>query len=166
MIARNVSIGQTVAASFQTPTLYTIAKDLTKMEIDLAVGEPDIGSVRVGQSVDFTVLAYPSYTFHGNVAQVRENPTTIQNVVTYDTVVYENNTDGRLRPGMTASASIKVAHADNALVVPLAALSFHTAAQQPRFGPSAAPRGTPASTSWGNTGPPEWDAGGRKRCAK
>lgn len=152
VIARNVSIGQTVAASFQTPTLYTIAKDLTKMEIDLAVGEPDIGSVRVGQSVDFTVLAFPSYTFHGKVAQVRENPTTLQNVVTYDTVVYENNTDGRLRPGMTASASIKVAHADNALVVPLAALSFHTAAQQPRVRASATPRGTPASTSWGNTG--------------
>ena len=152
VIARNVSIGQTVAASFQTPTLYTIAKDLTKMEIDLAVGEPDIGAVRVGQSVAFTVLAYPNYTFHGTVAQVRENPTTLQNVVTYDTVVYEHNTDGRLRPGMTANASIQVATADNALVVPLAALSFRAAARQTHVRASATPRGTPAATSWGNAG--------------
>ncbi len=152
VIARNVSIGQTVAASFQTPTLYTIAKDLAKMEIDLAVGEPDIGSVKAGQRVDFTVLAYPNYTFHGTVAQVRENPTTLQNVVTYDTVVYENNADGHLRPGMTANASIQVAHTDNALVVPLAALSFRTAVPQPHAKATAAPHATPASTSWGNTG--------------
>jgi len=152
VIARNVSEGQTVAASFTTPTLYTIAKDLAKMEIDLAVGEPDIGSVRVGERVDFTVLAYPNRTFQGIVAQVRENPTTIQNVVTYDTVVYENNADNSLRPGMTANAEIRVAHADNAVVVPLAALTFHIAGAQagPRAG--AHPRATPAGTSWGDTG--------------
>ena len=151
VIARNVSEGQTVAASFTTPTLYTIAKDLAKMEIDLAVGEPDIGSVRVGEGVDFTVLAYPNQTFRGTVAQVRENPTTIQNVVTYDTVVYENNADNRLRPGMTANAQIRVAHADDVIVVPLAALSFHLAGVPP-VRASAGPHATPASTSWGNTG--------------
>lgn len=153
VIARNVSIGQTVAASFQTPVLYTIAKDLTKMEIDLAVGEPDIGSVRVGQPVDFTVLAYPDHTFHGTVAQVRENPTTIQNVVTYDTVVYENNADGRLRPGMTANASINVARANDALVVPLAALTFRGGTPQPQAS-AIAPQGGQASV-WGNTGAAE-----------
>ena len=148
VIARNVSMGQTVAASFQTPTLFTIAKDLTKMEIDLAVGEPDIGNVRTGQPVDFTVLAFPDQTFHGVVAQVRENPTTLQNVVTYDSVVYERNVDGRLRPGMTANASIQVARADRALVVPLAALTFRNPAQAGRNPPS----GATAPTAWGNAG--------------
>ena len=152
VIARNVSMGQTVAASFQTPTLYSIAKDLAKMEVDLAVGEPDIGSLRVGQQVNFTVLAFPNDTFHGTVAQIRENPTTIQNVVTYDTVVYENNSDGRLRPGMTANAQIEVAHADNALVVPVAALRFRLPARQPAPGPSGTPRAAAPKTSWGNTG--------------
>lgn len=152
VIARNVSVGQTVAASFQTPTLYTIAKDLAKMEIDLAVGEPDVGGVRTGQAVNFSVLAYPNDTFVGTVAQVRENPTTIQNVVTYDTVVYENNSDGRLRPGMTANASIEVAHTDDALVVPVGALSFRLPTQQrPRTAASAGPRPSPQS-AWGNTG--------------
>lgn len=154
VIARNVSIGQTVAASFQTPTLYTIAKDLAKMEIDLAVGEPDVGTVRAGEPVDFTVLAYPNHVFHGTVAQVRENPTTLQNVVTYDTVVYERNADGRLRPGMTANASIRTARAADALVVPVEALRFRI----------AGPAGRPASnlsapvtsqSAWGNTGSAE-----------
>lgn len=152
VIARNVSEGQTVAASFTTPTLYTIAKDLAKMEIDLAVGEPDIGSVRVGQRVDFRVLAYPNRTFQGTTAQVRENPTTVQNVVTYDTVVYENNADNALRPGMTASAEIRVAHIDNALVVPLAALAFHVTEAHPKARASARPQVTPTGSSWGNTG--------------
>jgi HlyD family secretion protein len=150
VIARNVSQGQTVAASFTTPTLYTIAKDLTKMEVDLAVGEPDIGSVNAGAPVDFTVLAYPNQTFRGTVAQVRENPTTLQNVVTYDTVVYVNNADNRLRPGMTADAQIDVARADNALVVPLAALTFQTPEQRAPTTSSA--HAAPASTSWGDTG--------------
>jgi HlyD family secretion protein len=152
VIARNVSEGQTVAASFTTPTLYTIAKDLTKMEIDLAVGEPDIGSVQLGQRVNFTVLAYPNRTFQGIVAQVRENPTTIQNVVTYDTVVYEHNADNALRPGMTASAEIQVAHVDNAIVVPLAALTFHATGTQPQARRSPRPQTTPAGSPWGNTG--------------
>jgi len=124
VIARGVSIGQTVASSFSTPTLYTIAQDLTKMELDLAVGEPDIGRLQAGDGVDFTVLAYPNRTFHATVHQVRQNPTTVSNVVTYTTVVIVNNKDGALRPGMTANATIQVAHVDNATIVPLAAFGY------------------------------------------
>lgn len=150
VIQRNVSVGQTVAAALAAPTLFTLGKDLARMEIDLNVGEPDVGNVRVGEAVTFTVLAYPNDVFRGRVAQVRQNPTTVQNVVTYDTVVYENNGDGRLRPGMTPTASIEVARAVDALVVPVAALGFGTASQQRQ---ATAPR---ASTSpWGDTGTAE-----------
>ncbi|HMD01601.1 MAG TPA: efflux RND transporter periplasmic adaptor subunit, partial [Candidatus Baltobacteraceae bacterium] len=128
VIARNVSVGVTVAASFQTPTLFSIAQDLNKMEVDLAVGEPDIGNVRPGDGVDFSVLAYPNETFHGVVSAVRINPITQQNVVTYTSVVLVNNQDGRLLPGMTANATIHVAKSSNALIVPLAALAYQPAA--------------------------------------
>lgn len=160
VIARDVSIGQTVAASLQTPTLFSIAKDLGKMEVDLAVGENDIGNVKAGDAVDFSVLAYPGQTFHGIVSQVRENPTTVSNVVTYDTVVLVDNKDGRLRPGMTANASIHVAEADNALIVPLSALSYHPAAftgqrRRPQNATpnAAAQHSAPASNGspWGQT---------------
>ncbi len=124
VISRQVSIGQTVAASLQTPTLFTIAQDLGKMELDLAVGEPDIGRVAPGDAVSFSVLAYPNRTFTANVAQVRQNPTTVSNVVTYTVVVYVDNKDGALRPGMTANATIKVAHVDGATIVPLAAFTY------------------------------------------
>ena len=124
VIARNITIGQTVAASFQTPTLFTIGQDLAKMEVDVAVGEPDIGGVRAGDIVDFTVLAYPNRTFSGYVYQVRQNPTTVNNVVTYDTVVYVDNKDGALYPGMTANSTIHVAKVMNALVVPISALQW------------------------------------------
>ena len=124
VVARDVSVGQTVAASLQTPTLFTIAQDLGKMEVDINVGEPDIGNVKAGENVDFTVLAYPNRTFHGTVSQVRINPQTVNNVVTYDVVVLVPNADGALLPGMTANASIDVATAKDALVVPLAALQF------------------------------------------
>lgn len=147
VVARNVSIGQTVAASFQTPTLFSIGQDLTKMEIDIAVGEPDVGGVRPGDDVDFTVLAYPNRTFHGTVFQVRQNPTTVNNVVTYDTVIYERNVDGALMPGMTADASIAVARARNALLVPIAALQY-----APPHSAVTAPAGSPvASSPWGLT---------------
>ncbi len=124
VIARDVSIGQTVAASLQTPTLFAIAQDLSKMELDLSVGESDIGRVAPGDSVSFTVLAYPNRTFHATVEQVRQNPVTTSNVVTYTTVVLVDNKDGALRPGMTASATIQIAHVDNAMIVPLAAFSY------------------------------------------
>lgn len=125
VVARDVSVGQTVAASLQTPTLFSIAQDLHKMEVDINVGEPDIGNVKPGDSVNFTVLAYPSRTFTGTVAQVRINPQTVNNVVTYDVVVLVANLDGKLLPGMTANATVNVATAPNALVVPVAALQWH-----------------------------------------
>ena len=127
VIARNVSLGQTVAASFSTPVLFTIARDLSKMQLDLAVGEPDIGSVKTGAPVTFTVLAYPD-TFVGTVSQVRQNPTVVSNVVTYDTVVVVNNKAGLLRPGMTASAFIQTQKVTNALIVPLQALEYRPSA--------------------------------------
>ena len=124
VIARDVSVGQTVAASFSTPTLFTIAQNLTKMQVDINVGEPDIGNVKRGDPVSFSVLAYPTRIFNGTVAQVRINPQTLNNVVTYDVVVDVSNPDGALLPGMTANATVQVASAPNAMVVPLAALGW------------------------------------------
>jgi HlyD family secretion protein len=124
VISRQVSVGQTVASSLTTPTLFTIAQDLSKMELDLAVGEPDIGRVTSADTVSFNVLAYPNRTFTAKVAQVRQNPTTVSNVVTYTVVVYVDNADGALRPGMTANSTITVAHVDGATIVPLAAFTY------------------------------------------
>ena len=124
VISRQVSVGQTVAASFNTPTLFTIAQDLGKMELDLSVGEPDIGRVMPGDTVTFSVLAYPNRTFTAKVAQVRQNPTVVSNVVTYTVVVYVENKDGALRPGMTANATIEIAHVEGATIVPLAAFTY------------------------------------------
>ncbi len=124
VISRAVELGQTVASSFNTPTIFQIANDLTKMQIDTAVDEADIGGVKEGQKVDFTVDAYPNRTFSGSVIQVRNAPTTVNNVVTYDTVIGVTNSDYSLKPGMTASVSIIVAERDNALEIPNAALRF------------------------------------------
>jgi HlyD family secretion protein len=124
VISRSVDVGQTVAASLNAPTLFVIANDLTKMQIDANVAEADIGGVEESQSVDFTVDAFPNRTFHGKVMQVRNSPITVQNVVTYDTVIAVNNPDLKLRPGMTANVSIVVAERENALRIPNAALRF------------------------------------------
>ncbi len=124
VISRAVDVGQTVAASFNTPTLFLIANDLAKMQIDAAVDEADIGGIKEGQSVDFTVDAYPNRTFHGGVTQVRNAPTTVNNVVTYDSVIGVTNADFKLKPGMTASVSIIVANHTNVLEVPNSALRF------------------------------------------
>ena len=148
VIARNVSVGQTVAASFTTPTLFTIAQDLSKMEVDLAAGEPDVGGVHAGEAADFTVLAFPNRTFTGTVFQVRQNPTTLNNVVTYDTVVYVKNSDGALFPGMTANANIHVAKVANALVVPLQALQWAPHVASSTTGGSGA---ATVSSPWGTT---------------
>ncbi len=131
VVARDVSVGQTVAASLQTPTLFAIAQNLGKMEVDINVGEPDIGDVKPGDAVSFSVLAYPNDAFRGIVAQVRINPQTLNNVVTYDVVVYAGNASGKLLPGMTANATIDVATAPNALTVPLTALHTGKAATTP-----------------------------------
>lgn len=124
VISRNVDVGQTVAASLNAPTLFVIANDLTKMQIDANVAEADIGNVEVGQDVSFTVDAFPFRTFQGKVTQIRNSPITVQNVVTYDTVIAVNNKDMKLRPGMTANVSIVVAQRENVLKVPNAALRF------------------------------------------
>jgi HlyD family secretion protein len=124
VISRSVELGQTVASSFSTPTLFQIANDLTKMQIDASVDEADIGGVKEHQPVDFTVDAYPNRTFHGIVTQVRNAPTTVNNVVTYDCVIGVTNADYSLKPGMTASVSIIVAERNNVLEIPNAALRF------------------------------------------
>jgi HlyD family secretion protein len=124
VVSRNVDVGQTVAASFQTPTLFTIAQDLTKMQIDTSVDEADIGKVKVGQDVEFTVDAYADVTFKGKVGQVRIAPITVQNVVTYDVVITVDNPDIKLKPGMTANVSIIVAEKKDVLKIPNAAIRF------------------------------------------
>jgi len=124
VVSRNVDVGQTVAASFQTPTLFTIAQDLTKMQIDTNVDEADIGKVKLGQDVEFTVDAYPDTTFRGKVSQIRIAPISVQNVVTYDVVVLVDNKELKLMPGMTANVSVIVAEARGALKIPNAALRF------------------------------------------
>lgn len=124
VIQRAVELGQTVASSFNTPTIFQIANDLTKMQIDANVAEADIGGVLEGQSVDFTVDAYPTRTFHGTVKQVRNSPITVNNVVTYDTVISVTNADYKLKPGMTANVAIVVAHREDALKITSATLRF------------------------------------------
>lgn len=124
VISRNVDVGQTVAASLSAPTLYIIANDLRRMQIDAMVSEADIGGVEVGQEVTFTVDAYPSRTFSGQVTQIRNQPITNQNVVTYNTIVSVENRDQKLKPGMTANVSIITAEREGVLKIPNAALRF------------------------------------------
>ncbi len=124
VILRAVELGQTVASSFNTPTIFQIANDLTKMQIDSSVAEADVGGVAEGQDVDFTVDAYPTRTFRGAVTQVRNSPTTVNNVVTYDCVIGVTNADYKLKPGMTANVSIIIAQRENALTIPNGALRF------------------------------------------
>src|SRR5438874_125992 len=124
VISRSVDVGQTVAASLQAPVIFQIANDLTKMQIDANVAEADVGVLDVGQNVDFTVDAFPMRTFHGKVVQVRNAPITVQNVVTYDTVIGVSNPDLKLKPGMTANVSIIVAQKDNVLQIKNAALRY------------------------------------------
>ena len=124
VISRSIEIGQTVAASFQTPILFLIGTDLTKMQVDTNVSESDIGGVKVGDPATFTVQAFPHRLFQGTVRQVRQAPVTVQNVVTYDAVVSVSNTDGVLRPGMTATMRIIKAQREDVLTVPERALRF------------------------------------------
>src|SRR5438309_4774946 len=124
VISRNVDVGQTVAASLQAPVIFQIANDLSKMQIDANVAEADVGVLDVGQNVDFTVDAFPMRTFHGKVVQVRNAPITVQNVVTYDTVIGVSNPDLKLKPGMTANVSIIIAHKDDVLQIKNAALRY------------------------------------------
>ena len=124
VISRNVDVGQTVAASLQAPTLFTIAKDLTQMQVDANVSEADIGRLAKGQEATFTVDAYPERTFRGKISEIRNAPITVQNVVTYDVVIQVGNKDFKLKPGMTANVSILVEHKEGILKVPNAALRY------------------------------------------
>lgn len=124
VVSRNVTIGQTVAASFQTPTLFLIATDLTKMEVDTNVSESDVGALRVGEKATFTVEAYPERIFQGAVVQVRQAPQSVQNVITYDIVIAIDNKNLLLKPGMTATTRIITAERDNVLRVPDQAVRY------------------------------------------
>ena len=150
VISRSIDVGQTVAASFQTPTLFTIAEDLTKMQIDTSVDEADIGKVKVNQDVRFTVDAYPDMNFTGKVSEIRNAPTTVQNVVTYDVIVQVNNAELKLKPGMTANVSIITDSRKGVLLVPNSAL---------RFRPQAVGDGSTNALkkrATGNKGPAIW----------
>lgn len=124
VVSRSIDVGQTVASSFQTPTLFLIAKDLTRMQVDTNVSESDVGGAKVGQKALFSVEAYPDKLFPGTVTQVRQAPITVQNVVTYDVVISVHNPDFQLLPGMTANTRIVTSEHDNVLRVPIQALRF------------------------------------------
>jgi HlyD family secretion protein len=176
VIARNVDVGQTVAASFQAPVLFVIANDLTKMRVNAAIDEADVGRIQAGQDVSFRVDAYPERTFAGRIEQVRLQPTTVQNVVTYNTIITVDNAELKLRPGMTATVSVTVHRADDALRIPAAALRFRpegfesptggrrgrgdagggdragTRAPGTGAGPGGGPAGSPGTTGAGGAG--------------
>jgi HlyD family secretion protein len=152
VISRSVDVGQTVAASLQAPTLFLIAQDLTKMQVDTNVDEADISRVGLDQQATFTVDAYPGETFRGRVAQIRQAPQTVQNVVTYNTVVTVDNPDLKLKPGMTANVRLLVAQRDNVLLVPNAAF---------RFRPEGATQGRGPTPAMAQGGPPAGAGTGR-----
>jgi len=157
IISRAIDVGQTVAASFQTPTLFTIAQDLTKMQIEVSVDEADISRIKLDQNASFTVDSYPEQSFKGKVVQIRNAPIITQNVVTYITVVNVDNSDLKLKPGMTANVSIEVARKDDALKLPPSALRFKpkSKTEEPKQGKQA---GGPAENGTRGSGKP----GGRK----
>ncbi|MDQ2869959.1 MAG: efflux RND transporter periplasmic adaptor subunit, partial [Acidobacteriota bacterium] len=139
VVSRQYDVGQTVAASFQAPTLFTIAQDLTKMQVSADISESDIGQIKVAEPVRFNVDAYPDRNFRGKVAQVRLNATVNQNVVTYPVIVEVNNEDLLLKPTMTANVTIDVASAKNVLRVPNAALRFRPEVKEGSDKPATAP---------------------------
>jgi HlyD family secretion protein len=149
VVARNVDVGQTVAASLQAPTLFTIAEDLSKMQVQVATDESDVGQIRTGQPVTFTVDAFPHETFRGTVAQIRMNATTVQNVVTYTTIVNFDNPDMKLFPGMTAYVSVPVATATDVLKVPNSALRYKPELQADQVSALLAKAGIAAPQSGG-----------------
>lgn len=138
VISRNVDVGQTVAASLQAPTLFTIAQDLTEMQVDTSVDEADIGKVQIGQEAEFTVDAYPDTPFRGTVQDIYNQPLIVQNVVTYDAIIRVKNPDLKLKPGMTANVLIKIGNKENVLKLPNAALRYRP---ERTSGPPAPPKG-------------------------
>lgn len=154
VVARNVELGQTVAASFNTPTLFQIARDLSRMQIETSIAEADIGGIREGLQARFRVDAFPGQFFHGEVRQVRLNPTIQSNVVSYTVIVSADNPDGRLKPGMTAFVQVTANRRDGVLRVPNAALRFRPPAEAGQAGANAAAKG-------GGAGAGRRDAGQR-----
>ena len=163
VISRSVDLGQTVAASLQAPTLFTIAQDLTKMQVDTNVDEADVSRVKVGLRASFTVDSFPGQLFTGEIVQIRKAPQVVQNVVTYDVVVSAQNTDQKLLPGMTANVRIVTERKEDALRVPNAALRFRPAgvevdrSQRSGGGPGG---GGPGGGSGGGRGAPGSGRGG------
>jgi HlyD family secretion protein len=144
VVSRNVTQGQTVAASFQTPTLFLIATDLTRMQVDTNVSESDIGGIELGDKATFSVDAFPKRTFDGKVTQVRQSPQTVQNVVTYDVVIGVDNSDLALKPGMTAATRVVVDERKDVMRVPVQALRY-----MPAAGSAEAKDGVPQAPSVG-----------------
>jgi HlyD family secretion protein len=137
VISRNVDVGQTVAASLQAPTLFSIAQDLKEMQVDTNVSEADVGKLSPGMKTQFTVDAFPGETFKGSIRQIRNAPQSVQNVVTYDAVIDVDNTDLKLRPGMTANVTFTYAEKEDALKFPNAALRFRPPAEIAARAPKA-----------------------------
>jgi HlyD family secretion protein len=133
VVARNVDVGQSVAATLQAPNVFTVAQDLTRMQVYAATDESDTGNIRVGAPVTFAVDAFPNELFHGRVSAVRLNPTTIQNVVTYNTVIDFSNPDEKLLPGETAYVTIPTGHASDTIQIPNPALTFKPAIPKPQL---------------------------------
>ena len=166
VISRNVDVGQTVAASLSAPTLFVIAKDLREMQVDTSVAEADVGKLQAAMSATFTVDAYPGERFRGKVRQIRNAAQTVQNVVTYDAVIDVDNSDLKLRPGMTANITFIAAEKDNVLRAPNAAMRFRPAAEifaslgmpVPNEAQAAPPRGDRAVG-----GPPGGGGGGPRQ---
>jgi len=153
VVSRQVDVGQTVAASLQAPVLFTIAQDLTKMQVETSVDEADIGRLKLEDRATFTVDAFPGETFAGIVTQIRKAPQVVQNVVTYTVIVGVENPSGKLMPGMTANVKLVVAQKPNALKVPNAALRFRPAGVEAPASPAPAAGGAAASGA-GSGGPP------------
>jgi HlyD family secretion protein len=155
VVARNVDVGQTVAASLQAPTLFLIAKDLTKMQVLADVDEADVGQLSTESNVSFTVDAFPKETFPGKISQIRLSPNVVQNVVTYTAVIDVENPKLLLRPGMTATVTATVAEKQDVLLVPNAAL---------RFRPDSAPAtsANAEAKAWSKAGTKAWSKAGAK----
>jgi HlyD family secretion protein len=152
VISRSIDVGQTVAASLQAPTLFLLGNDLTQMQVETSIDEADIGQVRIGLPVTFTVDAFPDATFEGKVAQVRLEPINDQGVVTYTTVIGARNPELKLRPGMTANVSVLIERRDDVLKVPAAALRFRPAGDTRGMGTGGGSRGQGAAASNASSG--------------
>jgi HlyD family secretion protein len=153
VIARSIDVGQTIAASLQAPTLFSIANDLSQMQVNASVDEADIGNVSAAEDVKFTVDAYPNDVFHAKIAEVRLNPQSVQNVVTYSVILSINNKDMKLRPGMTATITFTVDQREDVLKIPNAALRYTPAGQtRPDPGKAATSSNRPDDTKMVSTG--------------